>query len=114
MLCGVSLSGITRKSCPDRRLRPVHHFNPIHQASDQPSRGSRRKKRSASGAFVAVRAAASHSNVFPTRYATLPRWFASVSQPAYSKLQVVAPRSYRRGATRRDGRATSGSTARAA
>ena len=32
---------------------------------------------------------ASHSSFLPTRYATLPRWFASVSHPEYENGQVV-------------------------
>jgi len=42
---------------------------------------SRRMYWSASGAFDARRWVASQISFLPTRYATLPRWFASVSQP---------------------------------
>lgn len=42
----------------------------------------------ASGAFLARRFTGSHSSFFPARKATLPRWFASVSQPEYSKFAL--------------------------
>ena len=47
-------------------------LEPLH-ASFHPSRYGRRRNRSASGALVARICAASHSSVFPVRYATLPR-----------------------------------------
>ena len=50
--------------------------------SDQPGRYSRFRKRSASGALGIFMFFASHSIRFPARYATLPRWLASVSGPA--------------------------------
>ncbi len=61
----------------------------LSYTSFQPLRYSRRMNASASGQPFAFIVAASHSSFLPARYATLPRWFASVSQPAYSKLHVV-------------------------
>src|SRR5688572_5794063 len=62
------------------RAGPTLHLHPnVH-----PSRYSRRINRSASGQFVALRFFASHSSFLPARYATFPRWLASVSQPEYS------------------------------
>src|SRR5882757_3632458 len=58
----------------------------ISDNSSQPLRYSRRMYWSASGAFVAAILAASHVSFLPTRYATFPRWFASVSQPEYVKF----------------------------
>ncbi len=52
-----------------------------NQPSFQPWRYSRRRNRSASGAFGMRIVFAFHSSFLPERYATLPRWFASVSGP---------------------------------
>src|SRR5581483_4439577 len=58
--------------------------------SSHPLRYSRLTYFSASAALVTRILSASHSIFLPTRYATLPRWFASVSQPEYSKSASAA------------------------
>src|SRR5438105_58227 len=49
--------------------------------SVHPLRYSRRRNCSASAAFGMRIAAVSHWSFLPARYATLPRWFASVRRP---------------------------------
>src|SRR5262249_37677464 len=61
---------------PDRR----RHAGPLGYSS-QPLRYSRRMYWSASGALRAFSFDASQTSFLPVRYATLPRWLVSVSQP---------------------------------
>ena len=68
----------TFKTCCHKRwLRAGFQTEP----SVHPSRYSRPRNRSASGAFGKAIAAASHSSFRPARCAMLPRWLASVSGP---------------------------------
>ena len=64
-------------------------FTTGRQTSRQPLRYSRRMYKSASGAFGHRISTAFHTSFLPTRNATLPRRFDSVSHPEYSQSQVV-------------------------
>src|SRR5262245_64771113 len=89
--CFVAPNGTSEKQANAvRRSRIVFAvFAFIIQISFQPLRYLRWISGSISGAFFARRFLKSHSSFLPALNATLPRWFASVNQPAYSKLQVV-------------------------